>query len=68
MERLINRGHSKSYIDNSIVCDKCHKLIVYNCHSGYSHRCSGLAEEIHGAANIRFYSINSIQNRDARFF
>jgi len=68
MERLINRGYSKSYIDNSIVCDKCHKLIVYNCHSGYSHRCSGLAEEIHGAANIRFLSVNSFQNRDARFF
>lgn len=68
MERLINRSPSKSYIDNSIVCDKCHKLIVYNCHSGYSHRCSGLAEEIYGAANIRFLSVNSFQNRDAQIF
>ena len=68
MERLINRSPSKSYIDNSIVCGKCHKLIVYNCHSGYSHRCSGLAEEIYGAANIRFCSVNSFQNRDAQIF
>lgn len=28
MERLINRNHSKSYIDISIVCDKCGKLII----------------------------------------
>lgn len=68
MERLINRSPSKSYIDNSIVCGKCHKLIVYNCHSGYSHRCSGLAEEIYGAANIRFLSVNSFQNRDTQIF
>lgn len=68
MERLINRGHSKSYIDNSIVCDKCHKWIKYNYYYGYSHRCSGRAEEIRRAAHRRFYSINSLRNRDARFF
>lgn len=68
MEKLINRGRSKSYIDNSIVCDKCHKLILYSCRSGYSHRCSGRAEEIRRAAHRRFYSINSLQNRDAQIF
>ena len=68
MERLINRGHSKSYIDNSIVCDKCHKWIKYNYYYGYGHHCSGRAEEIRRAAHRRFYSINSLQNRDARFF
>lgn len=68
MERLINRGRSKSYIDNLMVCDKCHKWIKYNYYYGYSHRCSGRAEEIRRAAHRRFYSINSLRNRDARFF
>ena len=68
MERLINRSPSKSYIDNSIVCDKCRKWIKYNYHSGYGHRCSGRAEEVRRAAHRRFYSINSLRNRDTRFF
>lgn len=68
MERLINRSPSKSYIDNSIVCDKCHKRIKYNYYYGYGHRCNGRAEEICRAAHRKFYSINSLQNRDARFF
>ena len=68
MERLINRSPSKSYIDNSIVCDKCHKRIEYNYYSGYGHRCSGCAEEIRRAAHRRFYSINSLRNRDAQIF
>lgn len=68
MERLINRSPSKSYIDTSIVCDKCHKLIVYSRRSGYGHHCSGLAEEIYGAAHTRFCSVNSFHNRDAQIF
>lgn len=68
MERLINRGRSKSYIDNSIVCDKCHKRIEYSYSSGYGHRCSGRAKEIRKAAHRRLYSINSLQNRDAQIF
>lgn len=68
MKRLINRSPSKSYIDNSIVCDKCHKRIEYNYYSGYGHLCSGRAEEIRRAAHRRFYSINSLRNRDAHFF
>lgn len=55
-------------IQPSIQCDKCHKWIKCNYYSGYSHRCSGRAEEIRRAAHKRFYSINSLQNRDARFF
>lgn len=68
MERLINRGRSKSHIDNSIVCDKCHKRIEYNYYSGYSHRCSGRAEEIRRAAHKRLYSTKSLKNRDAQIF
>lgn len=68
MEELINRGRSKSYIDGSIVCDKCHKWIKYNYYSGYSHRCSGLAEELSKTAHIRFCSINSIPNCDVQPF
>lgn len=68
MKRLINRSPSKSYIDNSIVCDKCHKRIEYNYYSGYGHLCSGRAEEIRRAAHKRLYSINSLQNRDTQFF
>jgi len=68
MERLINRGRSKSHIDNSVVCDKCHKRIKYNYYYGYGHRCNGRAEEICRAAHRKFYSINSLQNRDTRFF
>lgn len=58
----------KSESKLSIQCDKCHKWIKYNYYSGYSHRCSGRAEEIRRAAHRRFYSINSLQNRDAQFF
>lgn len=68
MERLINRSPSKSYIDTSIVCDKCHKLIVYSRRSGYSHRCSGRADEIRKAAHKRLYSTKSLKNRDAQIF
>lgn len=52
----------------SIQCGKCHKQIEYNYYSGYGHYCSGRAEEIRRAAHRRFYSINSLRNRDARFF
>lgn len=58
----------KPDIQPSIQCDKCHKWIEYNYCSGYSHRCSGRADEIRRAAHKRLYSINSLQNRDARFF
>ena len=68
MERLINRSPSKSYIDNSIVCDKCHKWIKYNYYYGYSHRCSGRTKEIRKVAYKRFCAINSIQNRDTQIF
>lgn len=52
----------------SIQCDKCHKRIKYNYHFGYSHYCSGRAKEIRKVAYIKFCHINSIQNRDPRFF
>ena len=52
----------------SIQCDKCHKWIEYNYYSGYGHLCGGRAEEIRIAAHRRFYSINSLRNRDTRFF
>ena len=68
MERLINRGCSKSHIDNPIVCDKCHKWIRYSDYFGYSHRCSEHVKEIYGAAHTRFCSVNSFQNRDAQIF
>lgn len=55
-------------IQSSIQCDKCHKWIKYNYYYGYSHRCSGRVDEIRRAAHKRLYSINSLQNRDARFF
>ena len=55
-------------IQPSIQCDKCHKWIEYNYYSGYSHRCSGRAKEIRKVAYIKFCHINSIQNRDPRFF
>ena len=51
-----------------IQCNKCRKWIEYNYSSGYSHRCSGRTEEIRRAAHKMFYSINSLQNRDAHFF
>lgn len=57
-----------SDIKPSIQCDKCHKWIEYNYYSGYSHRCSGRVDEIRRAAHKRLYSINSLQDRDARFF
>lgn len=46
METLINRCPSKSYMDNSIVCDKCGKFIRYRGVYGYSHICSGHMKEI----------------------
>ena len=68
MKRLINRCPSKSYIDNSIVCDKCRKRIECNYYSGYGHYCSGRAKEIRKATHRRLYSINSLRNRDAQIF
>lgn len=59
---------TKSESKPSIQCDKCHKRIKYNYHFGYSHRCSGLIEEIYRATHIRFLSINSLQNRDVQSF
>lgn len=55
-------------IQPSIQCDKCHEWIEYNYYSGYGHRCSGRAEEIRRAAHRMFCSVNSLQDRDARFF
>lgn len=68
MKRLINRSPSKSYIGNSIVCNKCHKRIKYDRYYGYSHYCSGRVKDIYKAARKRLCSINSLRNRDARFF
>ena len=68
MKRLINRSPSKSYIDNSIVCDKCRKRIEYNYYSGYGHYCSGRVKDIYRAACKRLRSVNSLQNRDAQIF
>lgn len=55
-------------IQPSIQCDKCHKWIEYNYCSGYSHRCSGRADEIRRAAHKRLYSTKSLKNRDAQIF
>ena len=52
----------------SIQCDKCHKRIKYNYYYGYSHRCSGRADEIRRAAYKRLYSTKSLKNRDAQIF
>lgn len=52
----------------SIHCNKCHKWIEYNYCSGYSHYCSGRAEEIRRAAHKRLYSTKSLKNRDAQIF
>ena len=68
MERLINRSPSKSYIDNSIVCDKCHKWIKYDYYYGYSHYCSGRVKDIYRVARKRLLSINSLRNRHAQIF
>jgi len=56
------------YQNSIIQCDKCHKRIKYNYYSGYSHRCSGRAEEIRRAAYKRLYSTKSLKNRDAQIF
>jgi hypothetical protein len=58
----------KPDIQPSIQCDKCHKWIEYNYCSGYSHRCSGRADEIRRAAHKRLYSTKSLKNRDAQIF
>ena len=52
----------------SIQCDKCRKWIKHNYHFGYSHRCSGRAEEVRRAAHRRFYSINRIQHFGVRSY
>ena len=59
---------SKSKSKPSIQCDKCRKWIKYNYSHGYGHYCSGRAKEIRKVAYIKFCHINSIQNRDPRFF
>lgn len=59
---------TKSELKPSIQCDKCHKWIKYNDHFGYSHYCSGRVEDIYKTARKRLCSINSLRNRDARFF
>ena len=59
---------TKSESKTSIQCDKCHKWIKYNYYYGYSHRCSGRTEETCRAVHRRFYSINSLRNRDAQIF
>lgn len=46
MEKLINRGRSKSYIDGSIVCDKCGRTIIRDDVYGYGHACSVHLKEI----------------------
>ena len=46
METLINRCPSKSYMDNSIVCDKCGKFIRCRGVYGFAHPCSGRIREI----------------------
>lgn len=52
----------------SIQCNKCHKRIKYDRYYGYSHYCSGRVKDIYRAAHKRLCSVNSLQNRDARFF
>ena len=54
--------------NSTIQCDKCHKRIKYNYSSGYGHYCSGRTKEIRKVAYIKFCTINSLRNRDARFF
>lgn len=46
METLINRCPSKSYMDNSIVCDKCGRTIKSRGAYGFAHPCSGRIREI----------------------
>ena len=46
METLINRSSSKSYMDNSIVCDKCGRTIKSRGAYGFAHQCSGYIREI----------------------
>lgn len=59
---------TKSELKPFIQCDKCYKLIKYNYHFGYSHYCSGRVEDIYRAARKRLCSINSLRDRDTRFF
>jgi len=46
MERLINRNPSKSYIDISIVCDKCGKLIIRDEVYRFGHQCEVYLKEL----------------------
>lgn len=46
METLINRFPSKSYMGNSIVCDKCGRTIRRNGVYSYGHACSVNLKEI----------------------
>lgn len=59
---------TKSEPRPSIHCNKCHKWIKYDYYYGYSHYCSGRAEEIRRAAHKRLYSTKSLKNRDAQIF
>ena len=67
MERLSNGRPSKSYIDNSIVCDKCGRSIKSSNVYGFSHPCSGRIREIneHFKKTITFAS-NQEEVRKAR--
>lgn len=59
---------TKSELKPSIQCDKCHKRIKYDRYYDYSHYCSGRVKDIYRVARKRLLSINSLRNRDARFF
>lgn len=58
-ERLINRNHSKSYIDISIVCDKCGKLIIRDEVYGFGHQCEVYLKEL----NKKYENIDDSKKR-----
>lgn len=65
---MINRCPSKSFLGNSIVCDKCGKTIIRDDVYGYSHYCRGCVKDVYRVAHKRLCSVNSLQNRDAQIF
>lgn len=67
MEKLINRGRSKSYVDGSIVCDKCGRTIKSRGAYGFAHQCSGYIREVNEHFNkIISFASTQKEAREAR--
>ena len=67
METLINRCPSKSYMDNSIVCDKCGKSIRSRGVYGFAHQCGGYIKEVNEHFNkIISFASTQKEAREAR--